>query len=81
MIEDKKIGLKMTESEEETLWENVKKQAQEEMKQNKRAILLNQKLFKLAETEISNLTRGKKKSLKPKAISALDQGGKSEKAQ
>ena len=52
MIEDKELGLKMTESNEETLWEKVRAAREESIKNLEDSLIVEKEILKLAESKL-----------------------------
>lgn len=59
MIEDKKIGLRIAESSEEALWENVRKEAELLIKQSEDNLIIQREIKKLAEKKLQKWKKPK----------------------
>ena len=55
MIENKELGLKIAESDEEMLWENVKREAEALIKQSKNNLIIQKELLKLSQNKLKTL--------------------------
>lgn len=56
MIEDKELGLKIAESEEEELWSRFVEVTKENLKRAKQDVILYEKILQMAEKELKNAT-------------------------
>lgn len=52
MIEDKELGLKVAENKDEAFWYKLKQNSEEEIKNNERGIIINQRIILLAEEKL-----------------------------
>ena len=53
MIEDKSLGLKIAENEEEAIWSNMKKATEQRIKDYENALIVERELVKLATKKLS----------------------------
>ena len=60
MIEDKELGLKISESPEETLWERVKKSTEAEIKALQDSLTIQTAIKEMAETKLKKWSKDKK---------------------
>jgi len=61
MIEDKKLGLKIAESEDEAAWDSILAAAKKAQENGKRELDINKAIEKLAEEKLKELRREKAK--------------------
>ena len=60
MIEDKEIGLKIAERDEERVWENVRKEAEILIQQSKDSLMIQEAMKELAEKKLKKYSPGRR---------------------